>query len=232
MALTHLLNYVLLFFQKFLLFGDRAFYDVCMTFTYFFSLCGPFPKRWGRNICFLNTRCPSLGWKDRMDPCSSLPQRLEALLSKTFWCLGLYLRGPEGDMRCSTGSCPEQCVLRIANTSRTPGKVPAYTCDQYLWRGPRGLYSIRNKSSFCQLCFGRNSALLSELTSLNFCHWGGLLANTVSQITLLPPTLEAPGFVTEVTGQYWSKKMWMFHPHFNNCFNQQVKSLPLIAVVL
>lgn len=118
MALTHLLNYALLFFQKFLLFGERALYDVCMAFTYFFSLCGPFPKRWGRNICFLNTRCPSLGWKDRMGPCSSLPQRLEALLSKTFWCLALYLRGPEGDMRCSTGSWPEQCVPRIANTSR------------------------------------------------------------------------------------------------------------------
>lgn len=44
MALTHLLNYALLFFQKFLLFGDRGLYDVCMAFTYFFLYVVPFLK--------------------------------------------------------------------------------------------------------------------------------------------------------------------------------------------
>lgn len=171
-------------------------------FHILFSLHGPFPTRWGWNICFLNARCPRLGWEDRMGPCSSLPWRLGALLSKTFWCLGLYPRGPKGDMRCSAVSYPDYQEYQTPQRAveRTSVKVPMYTCDQSLWKGPSSLHSIWSKTSFCQLCFDSISALLSELTSLSFCHWGGLLANPVSQVTLLLPTLEAPVFVTEVTG--------------------------------
>lgn len=41
-VLTCLLNYVWLFYHKFLLFGDQTLYDVGMDFTYFFLYMVPF----------------------------------------------------------------------------------------------------------------------------------------------------------------------------------------------
>lgn len=139
---------------------------ICAAFGYFFLYVSFF---WNLHVFPQN----------RIGACSSPLWRLTALLPETFGCLGLYSRGPKGDMRPLQGvilirMCQE-CQTPRAEAKRTTGKVTEYTFNQSLWRLPRDLHRIRSKLSFCKLCFGRISALLSELASLSFCDWGGLL---------------------------------------------------------
>jgi len=115
---------------------------LCMTcawishtffFIYTWSLLLPFPTRMGRIIYYLNTRCRRVGWDDRMGPWSSLLWRLGILVYKIFCCLSLYHSGPEGDIRCSAVSYPEQCLSRIPNTPKGGWKNISQGPCVYLW---------------------------------------------------------------------------------------------------
>lgn len=142
--------------------------------------------------------------QNRMGPCSSLLWRLAALLPETFWCLGLYSRGPRGDVRPSAGSYPEQYVPRVPNISRA-GKENARQghrlyLQPILMKSTKGSAQNQKQVQLLQAMFWQNisTSLRISITELLSLRWAA--ANSLSQITMLPPTLESPVFVTEVTG--------------------------------
>lgn len=139
--LTHLLNYALLFFPKFLVWKSSSVCYVQLSDTFFFTCLFSEPY-----MPFLKTERvagSSLLFSGGWEHCY--------LKHLDVWVFTLEVQREMWGLLQTVilSRLCQECQTPQGEAKRTPGKVTEYTFNQSLQRVTRDLHRIRSKQSFC-----------------------------------------------------------------------------------